>query len=59
MGYLELTEMLQSAYSLTQALLCRVDLKSDSETFVNGHHALELQPTCFHMDGHLLLSYRT
>lgn len=34
-GYLELSKMLQTAYSFTQALLCRIDLKPDFETFVN------------------------
>ena len=43
--YLELSEMLQTTYSLTQALLCRIDLKPDFETFVNDQEESVLQPS--------------
>jgi len=45
--YLELSEMLQTTYSLTQVLLCRIDLKPDFETFVNDQEELVLQPSQF------------
>lgn len=45
MDYLELSEMLQTTYSLTQALLCRIDLKPDFETFVSDQEELVLQPS--------------
>lgn len=58
MEFLELSEMLQATYSLTQTLLSNADLKPDFETFVSDQEELVLQLS-FHMNGRPLLCYWT